>query len=104
MAALAADGPEITSAVTAILNGHGTIGVGVTLGSNVFNLAALLGVSALVAGRIGLHRRSILLEGIVGLWIALVGLAVVVVLLGPLVGLVLALAAFVPYVAYSAVP
>lgn len=104
MAALAADGPEITSAVTAISNGHGTIGVGVTLGSNVFNLAALLGVSALVAGRIGLHRRSILLEGIVGLWIALVGLAVVVGLLGPLVGLVLALAAFVPYVAYSAVP
>jgi cation:H+ antiporter len=104
MAALAADGPEITSAVTAISNGHGTIGIGVTLGSNVFNLAALLGVSALIAGRIGLHRRSILLEGIVGLWIALVGLAVVVGLLGPVVGLVLALAAFVPYVVYSAVP
>jgi cation:H+ antiporter len=104
MAALAADGPEITSAVTAISHGHGTIGIGVTLGSNVFNLAALLGVSALIAGRIGLHRRSILLEGIVGLWIALVGLAVVVGLLGPAVGLVLALAAFVPYVAYSALP
>jgi cation:H+ antiporter len=104
MAALAADGPEITSAATAISNGHGTIGIGVTLGSNVFNLAALLGVSALIAGRIGLHRRSILLEGSVGLWIALVGLAVVVGLLGPVAGLVLALAAFVPYVTYSAVP
>ena len=104
MAALAADGPEITSAVTAIAHGNGTIGVGVTLGSNVFNLAALLGLSALIAGRIALHRRSILLEGSVGLWIALVGLAVVVGLLSAIVGLVLALAAFVPYVAYSAPP
>jgi cation:H+ antiporter len=104
IAALAADGPEITSAVTAIAHGNGTIGVGVTLGSNVFNLAALLGLSALIAGRIALHRRSILLEGSVGLWISLVGLAVVVGLLGAVVGLVLALVAFVPYVAYSAVP
>jgi cation:H+ antiporter len=104
MAALAADGPEITSAVTAIANGHATIGVGVTLGSNVFNLAALLGLSALIAGRIVLHRRSILLEGIVGLWIALVGLAVVVGLLAAPAGLLLALVAFVPYVAYSALP
>jgi cation:H+ antiporter len=104
MAALAADGPEITSAITAIAHGNGTIGVGVTLGSNVFNLAALLGLSALIAGRIALHRRSILLEGGVGLWISLVGLAVVIGLLSAIVGLLLALAAFVPYVAYSAVP
>jgi len=104
MAALAADGPEITSAVTAISNGHATIGVGVTLGSNVFNLAALLGVSALIAGRIGLHRRSILLEGSVVLWIAVAGLAVVVGLLAPVVGLGLALVAFVPYLGYSALP
>jgi cation:H+ antiporter len=104
MAALAADGPEITSAITAIAHGNGTIGIGVTLGSNVFNLAALLGLSALIAGRIALHRRSILLEGGVGLWISLVGLAVVIGLLSAIVGLLLALAAFVPYVAYSAVP
>ena len=52
IAALAADGPEITSSVTAIAGGHGAVGVGVTLGSNVFNLAALLGLSAVVAGRI----------------------------------------------------
>jgi cation:H+ antiporter len=104
IAALAADGPEITSAITAIAHGNGTIGVGVTLGSNVFNLAALLGLSALIAGRIALHRRSILLEGSVGLWISLVGLAVVVGLLGAVFGLALALLAFVPYLAYSAVP
>ena len=59
-----------------------TIGVGVTLGSNVFNLAALLGLTALVAGRIASTAASILLEGALGLWIALVGLAVVVGQLG----------------------
>jgi cation:H+ antiporter len=103
IAALAADGPEITSSVTAIAGGHGTIGVGVTLGSNVFNLAALLGLSALIAGRIGLHRRAIVLEGALALVVALLGLAVVAGVIGPLVGLLLALVAFVPYVAYSAV-
>src|ERR1035437_2098770 len=66
IAALAADGPEITSSVTAIAGGHGTVGIGVTLGSNVFNLAALLGLSAVIAGRIALHRRAIVLEGGLG--------------------------------------
>ena len=58
IAALAADGPEITSSIAAIAGGHGTVGIGVTLGSNVFNLAALLGISALIAGRIRFHRRA----------------------------------------------
>ena len=43
-AALAANAPEITSAVTALVKGQHDIGVGVVLGSNVFNLAALLGL------------------------------------------------------------
>ncbi len=102
LAALAADGPEITASVTAIAGGGTTVGIGVTLGSNVFNLAALLGLSALIAGRVGFHRRSVLLEGGVGLLIALVGLVVVGGLIAPVVGLILALLAFVPYVAYSA--
>ena len=65
MAALAADGPEITSAITAIARGHATVGIGVTLGANVFQLAALLGLSALVAGRLLFHRREVLLQGAV---------------------------------------
>jgi cation:H+ antiporter len=103
IAALAADGPEITSSVTAIAGGHGTVGVGVALGSNVFNLAALLGLSALIAGRIALHRRSILLEGGVGLLIALLGLTMVAGAIPAPVGLLLAIVIFVPYVTYSAV-
>ena len=101
-AALAADGPEITSSITAISGGHGTIGIGVTLGSNVFNLAALLGLSAVVAGRVGLHRRSIILEGALAIVLALIAVAVVAAAIGPVVGLVIGLLAFLPYVAYSA--
>jgi cation:H+ antiporter len=103
LAALAADGPEITAAVAAIDGGHGTVGIGVTLGSNVFNLAAMLGLSTVIAGRIAFHRRSVILEGTVGLWTALVALAVVAGVVVPAAGLVLALAAFVPYVAISAI-
>ncbi len=42
--ALGADAPEIASAVAAVIAGHEETGVGVVVGSNVFNLAALLGV------------------------------------------------------------
>ena len=102
VAALAADGPEITASVTALASGHVTVGIGVTLGSNVFNLAALLGLSALIAGRIGFQRREMILEGAVGLWVAGLSLAVVGGLIAPVIGLLLALIVFVPYVALSA--
>jgi cation:H+ antiporter len=97
LAALAADAPEITSAVTALTTHQAKVGAGVILGSNVFNLAALLGLGAVVAGRIALHRRVILLGGVVGAWIALVCLVVVVGLIPAAAGLVAALAALVPY-------
>jgi cation:H+ antiporter len=51
--ALGADSPEIASAITALAAGHSDLGVGVVIGSNIFNLAALLGLSALVAVRPG---------------------------------------------------
>src|SRR5262249_10146108 len=41
VAALAADAPEITSAVTALALNQQQVGAGVIIGSNVFNLAAL---------------------------------------------------------------
>jgi cation:H+ antiporter len=104
VAALAADGPEITASVTAIAGGHGTIGIGVTLGSNVFNLAALLGLSALLAGRIAFHRRALILEGGLGLWVAFLALAAVGGLIGPAVALLLACVGFVPYLAFSILP
>jgi cation:H+ antiporter len=99
LAALAADAPEITAAVTALVRHDQGVGAGVVIGSNVFNLAALIGLAALVAGSIALHPRVIELAGAVALWIACVSLAAVTGAISPLAGLVAALAVLAPYVA-----
>jgi Ca2+/Na+ antiporter len=57
LAALAADTPD-SSAVSALAHHQQSVGVGVVLGSNVFNLAALLGLGALVAGRSSVEVRA----------------------------------------------
>jgi cation:H+ antiporter len=97
LAALAADAPEITSAVTALAHHDQRIGAGVVIGSNVFNLAALIGLSGIVAGSVALHRRSIELSGAVAVWFVLCTLAVVLGWCAPGIGLAAALAVFVPY-------
>jgi cation:H+ antiporter len=97
LAALAGDAPEITSAVTALAQHQNKVGAGVIIGSNVFNLAALLGLGAVVAGRIALHRKVILLGGVVGVWVAVVCLVMVLGLISAGAGLVAVLAALVPY-------
>ncbi len=101
VAALAADSPEITAAVSAVAGHQSRIGAGVVIGSNVFNLAALLGLSALIAGAVALHRRVIALEGSIAMPIAILCLVVVVGLLTPLAGLVLAAVVLVPYACSS---
>ena len=89
VAALAADAPEVTAAVSAMASGEQRLGVGVIIGSNVFNLAALLGLGAVVAGRIGLHRNVVLLGGTVAMCVAGVCLAVVAGLVPPAAGCLL---------------
>src|SRR6476659_4779027 len=96
--ALGADAPEIASAVAAVVAGHEDTGVGVVVGSNVFNLAALLGVSALIAGRVRIHRHGLLLNG----GVAIIGALVAIDLLPGSVGLVLAVVVLAPYVFVSA--
>ncbi len=98
VAALAADAPEITSAVSALVHGQRVVGAGVVLGSNVFNFASLLGLGALVAGGIVLHRRVVVLAGVVSIWIATSALLAVLGTIRPALALVLALVAMVPYV------
>ncbi len=98
MAALAADAPEITAAITALATREQRVGVGVVLGSNVFNLAALLGLGAVVAGRIVLHRKVVALSGAVALWVSVVCLITVTGIVDSAAGLVLVLAVLVPYV------
>lgn len=97
LAALAADAPEITAAVTALIRHDPHIGAGVVIGSNVFNLAALLGLAGVIAGQVTLHRRVIELAGTVALWICATTLAVVTGILSPLVGLLAVLAVVAPY-------
>ena len=97
VAALAADAPEITASVTALSQHQKSIGAGVVIGSNVFNLAALLGLGAVVAGFIALHRKAVLLGGVVGLWVAVVCLAAVEGVLNAGASLAVALVVVVPY-------
>ena len=97
-AALAADAPEITAAIAALTSHQQQIGAGVVLGSNVFNLAALLGLGAVVAGRIGLHRRVVALSGTVAVWVAAVCALVVGGAVPPLAGLVIAAVVVALYV------
>ena len=86
VAALAADAPEITSSVVALARGQATVGAGVVIGSNVFNLAALLGLAAVVAGWIGFHRRGVVLAGITAVWVAGACLLTVAAVVGPAAG------------------
>lgn len=101
LTALGADGPEISSAVAAIVTGHNETGVGVVVGSNVFNIAALLGVSAVIAGSVRLHRHGLALVGGVAILCAVIGLLLVLRWLPPIAALLLALAVVAPYVVMS---
>ena len=97
VAALAADAPEITSAVTALAQHQQKVGAGVIIGSNVFNLAALLGLGGVVAGSIALHRRVVILGGVIALWVAAVCLVTTTGTIPPAAGLVAVLAVLMPY-------
>jgi cation:H+ antiporter len=98
LTALGADAPEISTAVAAMVASHGDVGLGVVVGSNVFNLAGLLGLSAVIAGTVAIHRHGLLFNGCVAL--AVTGIAVALVLgrlgAGPATAILLAL--LVPYV------
>lgn len=98
LTAAGADAPELASAITAIATGDKTVGLGVVVGSNVFNLAAMLGLSALLVGSVQLRRRTLALEGGVALGvtgaICLLGFGVV----PSWAALTLSLAVLVPYV------
>jgi len=97
VAALAADAPEVTAAVTAMAGHQQRLGAGVVIGSNVFNLAALLGLGAVAAGRIRLHRKVVVLGGAVASCVAVVCLVVVLGLMPPVAGCGLALVAMALY-------
>jgi cation:H+ antiporter len=98
LAALAADAPEITAAVSALVGHQREVGAGVVVGSNVFNLAALLGLGAVAAGWVALHRRVVVLTGAVSMWIAAVCVLAVLGWVPAAVAFLLVLFALGPYV------
>jgi cation:H+ antiporter len=99
LAALAADAPEITASIAALSSHQATVGAGVVLGSNVFNLAALLGLGAVVAGRVHLHRKVVVLGGAVAMCIAAACFFTIVGALSAGAGLAVVICALVPYLA-----
>jgi cation:H+ antiporter len=104
LAALGADSPELSSAVIAILAGAGDVGVGVVVGSNLFNLAALLGLSALVAGGVRVRRGPLLLDATIGLVVMLAAGAMVAGVASPLAVAAVALPLSAGYALVLAVP
>jgi len=97
LTALAADAPEISSAISALVQNEHAVAVGVVVGSNAFNIAAMLGLSAVVAGRVRGRHEALELEGFVALWLVGIALLVVTGALGSGIGLVLVAAVVVPY-------
>jgi cation:H+ antiporter len=102
LTALAADAPELASAVAALVKGAHGVGVGVVVGSNVFNLAAMVGVTAVVCGTVRVRRETLVLEGAVALAVTLAVSARAVAWIGSSVAIVLVAAVVVPYLAFLA--
>ena len=75
LTAVAADAPEVSSALVALFKGAHDAGVGVIVGSNMFNLAAMIGVSVLLVGAVQVSRKPLLLEGTVGLAVTAIVIA-----------------------------
>jgi len=63
--------PEFGSAMIASLTGSTDIGVGVVIGSNIWNIAGILGISAIVSGLIKTESRGIKRDGMITLITAL---------------------------------
>ena len=102
LTALAADGPEIASALFALITGAHAVSVGVLVGSNVFNLAAMVGLSAALAGAVTIGRRELAVEGSVALAATFVAGALVLGLLPAAWACALFAAVAIPYVVAAA--
>ena len=64
--------PEFGSALIATLSGNPDIGVGVVIGSNIWNIAGILGISSFVAGYIATNREEINRDGLMTLITSLI--------------------------------
>jgi cation:H+ antiporter len=103
LAALAADAPEISSSVAALIHHDQGVSVGIVVGSNLFNLATLLGLAAVLASPLVLGRALTLVEGIPAVALAVVSACMLARWISPVVALVVVLVVVVPYVVIAIV-
>lgn len=96
--ALGADSPEISSAIVALMSNQRDLGVGIVLGSNLFNLAALLGLGALVAGQVAAPSAGTVFNGTVALGVTFLSGALIAGILNPLLATVLVLLIVISYI------
>jgi cation:H+ antiporter len=101
--ALCADSPEISSSVSAVASGSAATAAGIVFGSNVFNIAVLLGGAALAAGEVRIPRAALVVDGSVAILVTLSIGSVVLGVLPVAAGLVLTVALFAPYVVFLVV-
>jgi len=103
IAALGSDAPEISSSLSALRNGQHDLGLGIVFGSNILNLAALLGLSAILAGKVQVSRRTLYLNGGVAVGVMALTTVQLYGILSPLVSVVLIAAIMAVYVALTGV-
>jgi cation:H+ antiporter len=103
LTAFAACSPEIASAITALVQHEHEAAVGVAVGASAFNIAAMLGLSAVVAAHVRGQHETLELEAFVVLWLVAVTLALAAGAVDGTVGGVLVAAVAIPYVALLAV-
>ncbi len=63
---------EFGSAMIAVLSGSPDLGVGVVIGSNIWNIAGILGISAFIAGEIKTAKKEIRRDGLMTLLTAII--------------------------------
>ena len=97
LTAAGADAPELSSAVVALATGANAVGLGVVVGSNVFNIAAMLGLSAVVVGRVRLAPEALALEGGVALAVTVIVALLIFGVLPAWATVLLVLLVLVPY-------
>jgi cation:H+ antiporter len=99
LAALAADAPEISSSVAALIHHDQGVSIGIVVGSNLFNVATLLGLAAVLASPLVLARALTLVEGIPAIALAVISACMLARWVSPVIALVLVLVVVTPYIA-----
>ena len=97
LTALAANSPNVSSALIALADGRKQVSLGIVLGSNVFNLAAMVGASAVIAGVVHVTQRSLAIEGAVVLLATLIAGALILGAIAAWVAVLAFLLVAIPY-------